>query len=236
MMGKADRTRNGLAKLPRHLMAAIVLVALILPGLEDRARAEVYIAGQVGGAFPQDLRNVEGTGTIQGVVFNDLNLANTLMYGGKLGYFFEDPGLQWLGAEIEVFAGNPHVKSQVITAPGGGPTAAALGNGSHLRTLTSALNVIARYPGARWQPYVGLGLAYVNAKLSDEGFTVSDSAPGVNLLAGVKVFVTRDLSVFAEGKYTYSSFQFEDAGVVGAGIKGVYSVPGVMVGIAWHFH
>ncbi len=216
------------------LIAGSVLFFLL--GLHVPVGAEVYIAGQVGAGFPQDLRNVKGTGTIQGVDFNDLNLADTLIYGGKLGYFFEDPGWKWVGVELEAFTGNPHVKRQEMTAPGGGPTATALGNGAHVQTLTTAVNVIARYPHPRWQPYAGIGMAFVHARVSDEGFSISDSSPGLNLLAGLKGFLTKDLAVFVEAKYTYSSFQFNDAGVVGAGIKGVYSMPGVVAGIAWHFN
>lgn len=216
---------------------------LILAGLQtvcillhvSPARAEVYVAGHAGVGFPQDLRNVEGTGTIHAVKFNDMDLANTLVYGGKVGYFFDEPGWKWFGIEAEIFAGNPHVKQQQISAPGGGSTATVLGNGAHVRTITSALNVILRYPDKSIQPYVGVGLAYVNAKVSDEGFSVSDDSPGLNVLAGLKGFLTDNLAVFGEVKYTYTSFQFEDAGVVGSGIKGIYSAPAIVGGIAWHF-
>ena len=217
----------------RTLLAGLAGACLLLIG--SPVQAEVYVAGQVGGGFPQDLRNVEGTGTIHGVKFDDLDLANTLVYGGKVGYFFDDPGWKWFGIEAEVFAGNPHVKQQQITAPGGGATVTALGNGAHVRTITTALNLILRYSYKSIQPYIGMGLAYVNAKVSDEGFSVSDDSPGLNLLAGLKGFLTNNLAVFGEVKYTYTSFQFEDAGVVGSGIKGIYSAPAVVAGVAWHF-
>ena len=104
-----------------------------------------------------------------------------------------------------------------------------------IRTITTALNLILRYSYKSIQPYIGVGLAYVNAKVSDEGFSVSDDSPGLNLLAGLKGFLTNNLAVFGEVKYTYTSFQFEDAGVVGSGIKGIYSAPAVVAGVAWHF-
>jgi opacity protein-like surface antigen len=110
------------------------------------------------------------------------------------------------------------VKQQQITAPGGGSTVTTLGNGGHVRTITTALNLILRYPDKSIQPYVGVGLAYVTAKVSDEGFAISDGSPGLKLLAGLKGFLTNNLAVFGEVKYTYTSFQLEDAGVVGSGI------------------
>jgi hypothetical protein len=71
--------------------------------------------------------------------------------------------------------------------------------------------------------------------LSDETFSVSDSAPGLNLVVGVKGFLTKNFALFGEFKYTYTSLQFEDVGIVGPGIKGEYSAPAVVAGIAWHF-
>lgn len=215
-------------------MALCVLLSVLLPGIVP-AKAEMYVAGQVGASFPFDLRNVEGTGTIQGVKFNDLDLANTITYGAKAGYFFDDPGWRWVGVELDVFTSNPHVKQQQVTAPGGEFLGSTLGNGAHVRVLTTAINVIARYPRGHLQPYAGVGFAFVNAKVSDESLSISDSAPGLNLLAGVKGFITDRVAAYVEAKYTLTSFQFEDAGVVGAGIKGVYAAPAVVAGIAWHF-
>ncbi len=71
--------------------------------------------------------------------------------------------------------------------------------------------------------------------VSGPSLAVSDSSPGLNLLAGAKFFLTERVAVFCEGRYTYASFQFEDAGLVGAGVKGVYQAPGVVAGMAWHF-
>jgi opacity protein-like surface antigen len=217
----------------RVLFAGLVVATLL--SLAASVSAEVYVAGQVGGAFPFDLKNVEGTGTIEGVEFGNLDLANSLVYGAKLGYFFEDKDWRWIGVEVELFTLNPHVKQQQITATSGTATATALTNGAHVRTIIPAVNLIARYPRGRIQPYAGVGLAFVNANVSDETFSTSDSSPGLNLLAGVRVFMTKELALFGEFKYTYTSFQFDDAGLVGSGIKGVYSVPAFVGGVSWHF-
>lgn len=216
------------------LRRQIFALAFVL-SLAGAAQAEMYVAGQLGASFPFDLRNVEGTGTNQGVTFKELSLANSAVYGGKVGYFFQDKGWEWVGAELEMFASTPHVKQQQIVAPGGGATATTLGNGAHVRVFTTALNVIARYRWDHIQPYFGVGLAFVHARVSDESISISDASPGLNLLAGVKGFLGEHLAVFAEGKYTYTSFQFNDAGIIGAGVKGIYAAPAVVVGVAWHF-
>lgn len=211
------------------------LAVVLLGALAETGGAEIYIAGEAGAAFPSDLRHVSGTGAIHGVGFGNLDLADTGLYGGKLGYFFDDKGRQWLGVEVEGFAANPHVKQQAVSAAGAQATAGALGSGAHVRVVTMAFNVVARYPRGPVQPYVGLGLALVNAKVSGPNLSASNSSPGLNLLAGIKVAVTERLAIFCEEKYTYTSFQFEDAGLTGVGIKGIYAAPAVVGGLAWHF-
>lgn len=231
---KRDRTSLGAGDRPEGLLRSVLAVVLI-GAFSETARAEIYIAGEAGAAFPFDLRHVSGTGAIHGVDVGKLDLADTGLYGGKLGYFFDDKGRQWLGVEVEGFADNPHVKQQAVSAAGVQATAGALGAGAHVRVVTMAFNIVARYPRGPVQPYVGLGLALVNAKVSGPNLSASNSSPGLNLLAGLKVAVTERLAIFCEGKYTYTSFQFEDAGLTGVGIKGIYAAPAVVGGLAWHF-
>lgn len=97
------------------------------------------------------------------------------------------------------------------------------------------LNLVVRYHGPQFQPYARIRLAIVNAKVSDETFSVLDSAPGLNVLAGLKVFLASNFSILGEFKSVYTSFQFEDAAAFSGGIKGVYSAPAVVGGITWHF-
>ncbi|ULA60100.1 MAG: hypothetical protein LZF60_220013 [Nitrospira sp.] len=74
------------------LMGGAVLAFELIAGSMERARTEVYIAGEAGVTFPLDLRHVRGTGANHGVSFGNLDLANAEMFGGKVGYCFEDKG------------------------------------------------------------------------------------------------------------------------------------------------
>lgn len=121
------------------------------------------------------------------------------------------------------------------TSSGPATLSVIAGTGEQVRIVTSALNILARYPHGRLQPYAGIGLAMVTATVSGPGLAVSDSSPGLHLLAGAKFFLTERVAVYCEGRYTYASFQFEDAGLARAGIKGVYQAPGFVAGMAWHF-
>lgn len=215
------------------LMRVAAVTFLLIAGIAETGRTEVYIAGGAGITFPLDLRHVRGTGAEHGVSFENLDLANAGAFGGKIEYFFEDKGWEWIGVEVEGFISHPHVVRQTWSNPHASSLIA--GTGEHLRIVTTALNVLARYPLGRLQPYAGIGLAMVSATVSGPSLAVSDSSPGLNLLAGVKVLLTERIAVFCEGRYTYASFQFEDAGLAGAGVKGVYQAPGFIAGVAWHF-
>src|SRR5689334_8112669 len=90
-----------------------VVLAGILVLTSATAQSEFYIAGQGGISFPGSFSNVEGLGPNfggAGFKFNDIDLANSVLLGAKVGFFF--PRLNWLGIEGEYFHTNPHTKQQ----------------------------------------------------------------------------------------------------------------------------
>lgn len=197
-------------------------------------KMEWYVAAFGGVTFPQPLSNIQGGGTIAGFTMSDLTLAQSGIYGGKVGWYSGD--LPWLGFEAELFVASPHVKQQAFTFSG--PTfsgVAQLRQGIHLLTTTSAINLLARYPDAPVQPYGGLGLALVNATLSNSAFSSSAFAPGLNVLAGVRGFLMEHLALFTEFKYTYARLSFDNVVSQGAELTTTYSVPAVVVGLSVHF-
>src|SRR5689334_18048627 len=96
---------------------------------EHRHQGETYVAGFGGVTFGSTTTNMEGRGSAVGATIDDPNLANSAVYGLKLGYFH--PGrLNWLGLEVEGFNSTPNIRES-----GGLP-------GTHLRVTTLAFNVI----------------------------------------------------------------------------------------------
>jgi len=97
--------------------------------------SESYVAGFGGYTFGGELSDVEGTGPLGGLFSGtnraDRDLADSVVYGGKIGHFFGDR-LDWLGVEMEAFNTTPHVEQQ-----GAIP-------GNHLRVTTLAFNVTGR--------------------------------------------------------------------------------------------
>jgi hypothetical protein len=103
---------------------------------------------------------------------------------------------------------------------------------SNLRLITVLFNVVARYPGTTFQPYVGIGggAFYFSSSGQIDGRQV---VPGLNAQAGLKVLATEEWGLFVEGKYNYATITNLDP--VGVGLSGVYSAFNVLAGVAYHF-
>lgn len=213
----------------RHTVSLFILF-LWMWLLPSYASAEMYVAGMAGYTAPNDLTNVKGTGGASVLSFSDLDLQSSVAYGGKVGYFF--PALNWLGVETEVYNTTPHVKQQPVTVSGFG-LSFPLGTqpGFSLQVLTWGINAVVRYPGKTFQPYAGVGLGMFFAHATFQGQSDSDTAPGLNALAGLRIFATDHVALFAEYKYNRASFSFPNA----IGLEADYSANIFMGGLSYHF-
>ena len=227
------------------LLVAMAQLALLPPA----TRAEWYVAGQLGVTLPSlggGLTNVDlGSPFISGSTHSDLDLQNSLLYGGKLGYYFKSA--RWFGLETEVFNTTPHIKQQTHTFsnPAASPVSATL-QGAHLRVIMwSPINFMFRYPKTRLQPYIGLGPGLYFARIKGEGLgaenptsTSSNGKIGFNAKVGMEYFITRRVTAFGEWKYNYARLSFSenpDLFPFPYAFKATYSVHNVAFGLAYHF-
>jgi opacity protein-like surface antigen len=212
----------------RHttLLLISLLCMCLLPSYSP---AEFYVAGMAGYNAPNDLTDIKGTGGASALSLSDLELQSSAAYGGKVGYFF--PGANWLGVETEVYNTTPHVKQQRATVSGFGLSVPGTVTGFHLRVLTWGLNAVVRYPGKIVQPYAGVGLGMFFAKATFRGQSDSDTVPGFNALAGLRLFVTDHVALFAEYKYNRATFTLPNA----IGFEATYSANIFMGGLSFHF-
>src|SRR5574341_878323 len=213
-------------RLSGRMLFLFLFSVLLVP---SPSTAEMYVAGMVGYTAPNDLTNVEGSGAASGLSLSDLELQSSVAYGGKVGHFF--PGVDWLGIETEVYNTTPHVKQQPATVSGPGFSLPATAIGFNLRVLTWGINAIVRYPGKTFQPYAGVGLGVFFAEAKFQGQSDSDTAPGLNALAGIRFFATDHLALFAEYKYNRASFNLPDT----FGLQADYSANIFMGGVSFHF-
>jgi opacity protein-like surface antigen len=205
----------------------VVAVLTLSVAVCFNAKAEMYVAGQVGYAIPNDLSDVSGTGKFSGDSFSPLALKSSLAYGAKVGHFWSN--ISWLGLEFETYTTRPNQKQQSvgISRPAGNVNVVV--PGMNTRVTTVALNLIARYPGKIFQPYAGVGVG---------GFFARDERqPGLNGLAGVRVMLTDQAGLFGEYKYNRATFEFTETipSLGTGGLKGNYSANIIVVGISYHF-
>ena len=186
------------------------------------AQAEWYVAGQAGYNFAGSLRNVTTTGPFSGIELQDFDMKNSLAYGGKVGVY---PFHGALGFELDVFHSTPHVKN-LDNSPG-----------IHLAVTNVGANILLRYPGVTFQPYLGAGPAMLIARLSPSVETQQDTqvSVGFNFLTGIRAFVTPHVALFTEYKYTDAKFGFDDAFGSFGGFDSTYRVNQIFAGISYHF-
>lgn len=195
-------------------------------------------------------------GTVtQSLRSSDLSLQQSPLFGGKAGYFFSHEGLPWLGVEVEVFTTKPTIKNQTVSTtqdityipnnplpagacvPGIDCLAQQRSTGTlevsdaSLRLITVAFNVVARYPGAIFQPYVGVGAGAFYFKGSGQ-FDGRQVVPGLNAMVGLKVLATEEWGFFLEGKYSRATISNFDPTY---GLSGEYSAFHAVAGLAYHF-
>jgi opacity protein-like surface antigen len=197
-------------------------LAIAISLLPMTVRGEWYVAGQVGVNFADRLTNVEGTGILSGLTAPNFDLKSAVVYGGKVGYFSANGPL---GVELDVFNSQPNIKN-LDDIPG-----------IHLRVTNVGLNLILRYPGQTFQPYIGLGGALLISHLSSSATTQSDNdvGGGFNMLAGLRTFITPYVALFGEYKYTRGTLTFSNAFPAGGGFSGDYRAQYVVFGISYHF-
>ena len=197
------------------LLTAVALIAI-------PAQAEWYVAGQAGYSFADSLRNVTTTGPFSGIELQDFDMKNSLAYGGKVGVY---PFHGSLGFELDVFHSTPHMKN-LDNSPG-----------IHLAVTNVGANILLRYPGVTFQPYLGVGPAILIARLSRSVETQPDTqvSIGFNFLTGIRAFVTPKVALFTEYKYTDAKFGFDDAFGSFGGFDSTYRAHQLFVGVSYHF-
>jgi opacity protein-like surface antigen len=198
----------------------------------------MYVAGQVGATIPNNATNIEGVDSAAGLKLTDLSLHNSVMYGAKLGYYFDS--MKWLGVETEVFNTTPNIKQQSATVSGPGGSASGTVSGQDLRVLNwSPLTIVVRYQAGQFEPYAGVGMGVYFSRIHDgqTGESASDTSVGLNTQLGARYLVTKDFSMFAEWKYNRASFNFSDSTPTATtgGFKGDYSANLFAFGVGYHF-
>lgn len=216
-----------------------LLVPIVL--FTSQAYAETYVGGQFGVTLPQSLSN--GTVTqdgFGGLDISDQSLKSSAMVGAKLGHYFTKA--RWLGIETGLSYTTPHVKEGSITfsGPGGSASSPTL-SGLSQRVVTWDTDVIFRYPDYRLQPYIGIGPSLFFASLKGPAAPPgqSSTAIGFNVEGGARYYLTRQWTLFGEGKYSRARMNYSsnhsDPNADPFAFRADYSAFTLSLGVSYHF-
>ena len=212
---------------------AVGAFCLTLPS--NLAQAEMYVAGQAGATIPQNLSSVEYSAGGVTVGGSNLALHKSVMYGAKVGYYFDS--LKWLGLETEIFNTTPNIKQQDVSIAGVNLGTAP---GIDLRVLTWApVNVVVRYQAGAFEPYAGVGLGVFFHRASIQGpggGSSSGTDVGLNTQLGLRYRVTNNLSLFGEWKFNHANLSQDDfVGATGLKVSADYNAHILAFGVGYHF-
>lgn len=212
----------------KKMMLAIIMVAAAMFVFSAPARAEPYVSGYLGAAFPHDSNIDDNSGL--GILYGDMEFDNGWALGAKGGYWFEEQNLPSLGLELDLNAHFP--KASKINASGVG-----LSTGADVTVWSYTVNFLLRYPEGNFRPYGGVGGGWFFGKV-DDGTIVgvpfnggSDSAYGWQVLAGLDYLINPNVSVFVEYKYSRADFEFGGDLM----FEVTYAVSQVYAGISYNF-
>jgi opacity protein-like surface antigen len=240
----SSRTTRGICAIAITVSSVMLAVPNTYP--------ETYIAGQLGFALPSlagglSDGDINSSFFLPGTTHGEFELSTSFMFGGKVGHYFN--AARWIGLEAEVFHATPHIDQQVHTFQNPslpGVSASATFQGGYFRVLTVApFNLMFRYPMTRLQPYIGVGPGIFFARIKGEGLapdspeSTSDNARlGLNAKAGLEYYVTKHLTAFAEWKFNYAHFKFDEnlnLFPFPYGLETTYTMHLVSFGVGYHF-
>ena len=197
------------------------------------AQAEVYVAGQIGAHLPSSYSNVEYSLGGSSASGNNLSLENSLMYGGKVGYYFDSLKIDRfnLGIETEVYSAKANIKDQNIII--GGVNFGSVGEVKNRVTTWAPFNVVVRYQAGVLEPYAGVGLGVFFSSRSSGNITDTSTDVGLNTQVGLRVRVTNNVALFGEWKFNHASgVSHPNSGLI---VSADYNANILAFGAAFHF-
>jgi opacity protein-like surface antigen len=204
---------------PPNLRVVITLILSLLcwaPGVW----AEPYIAAYAGYSLLSDtdlkasfIADLPSGTQGRGARFST-DVDNSAIFGGKIGYWFDFFPL--VGAELDIYAFSPDIFSPAPQTSGSVTLNAP--NDFDLSVTAVSINLMGRYPflkgpdfpRGRLQPYIGIGPALFITSIEDLDPNPANNIGsktltfgGLQIIGGVKFFLLKKLSLFAEYKFSH---------------------------------
>lgn len=226
-----------------------VLCMAIAVGLVSAlpAFAETYVAGMVGATLAPDtvrgrVNDPSFVGLPEGTSISNVQLNSSIMYGAKVGHYFNS--IPWLGVELEAFVTVPHRPAQRLTlnAPGIGTIQQDEPGATNRIVVVSPL-IMVRYQAGAFEPYAGVGPGVFflhqeqfTASGSPSNYSQSNTGYGLNTQVGLRYRLTGHVSMFGEWKYNYGCIDLAgQANVNHFGINALSQLHHFVFGVGYHF-
>lgn len=221
-------------------------VALSL-GSAFPALAETYVSGMAGATLAPDtvrgrVNDPRFVGLPEGTSISNVQLNSSIMYGAKVGHYFNS--LPWLGVELEAFVTTPHRPAQRLTLSASGiGTIHQEEPGATNRIVVVSPLLMVRYQAGAFEPYAGAGPAVfflhqeqLTSSGSPSNYSQSNTGYGLNTQVGLRYRLTGHVSVFGEWKYNYGRIDLAgQANVNHFGINALSQLHHFVFGIGYHF-
>ncbi len=211
------------------------------------AFAETYVSGMVGATLAPDtvrgrVNDPSFVGLPEGTSISNVQLNSSIMYGAKVGHYFNS--MPWLGVELEAFVTTPHRPAQRLTlnAPGVGTIQQDEPGATNRLVVVSPL-IVVRYRAGAFEPYAGVGPGVfflhqeqLTASGSPSNYSQSNTGYGLNTQLGLRYRLTGHVSVFGEWKYNYGRIDLAgQANVNHFGINALSQLHHFVFGVGYHF-
>jgi opacity protein-like surface antigen len=216
---------------PSLLLLALWFLVLGAPALAEEPPKikpiDFYLSLYGGGNSPFKTDVVESGGGVN-LTAKDAELDGSASIGGKAGIWMTGArpgtGLDF-GVELDIMNFNPDSRAgQRLSGTINGIPVTIVTNSADINATLFAVNLLVRLPlgvteelpNGRWFPYVGIGGGFQRTSFCSQcSEEAVDTAPAFQGLAGVKIFLFRNLALFGEYKFTHAVHTFESDSPVG---------------------
>jgi len=172
---------------------------------------------------------------------------NSAIFGGKIGYWFDFFPL--VGAELDIYA----FSSDIFVPPQTSGTIRITSSFDFDLSVTAvSFNLMGRYPllkspdfpRGRIQPYIGIGPGLFITSIEDLGTDPNDNIGsktltfgGLQVIGGLKFFLLKNLSLFAEYKFSHFTADLSGASAnFSLGATQNIDASHFYGGVAYHFY
>ena len=178
----------------KKLLVAVLLLAV---SAVPAVGAGPYVGASAGLFIPH-----ESDLSISGVGEVDVEYDMGGGFDVKAGYDFD-------GFRVEAEVGYKGADVDEISGPGGSVNV----DGADITVMSYMLNgYLDMKTNGSVQPFLGVGIGFLNGEIDDNGFTTDDTVFGYQLTAGLALPINKNLSLDLYYRFQGAASDFEDAG------------------------